>query len=153
MKIKNQQKSGFSLAEALIALLLIAALALFTAPMFIKKTEKKTKIDHGVWECKLSGINHVETTWKTDGTLLQGPTNVGNSCTFKTPRDTKAVNVDICGGNPLTACRNDNGTHVFMTFDNLKEVKNVVIGEETVNFGKYLYAYKIDANARILVVY
>lgn len=148
-----KKKLGFSIVEALMVLLLVAITAVISTPVLLKKTDKKEIIQHGSWECKLSGAGHVETIRNPNGTIKSGPTAKGNSCEFRPPSNANNFQVDICGGNPLTNCRDDNGTHVFMQYKSLPRIKDIKIGPATVAFGSYAYAFKLDDMARILIVY
>lgn len=145
--------NGFSLAETLMTLLLIAAIVVMTTPSLIYKFKKKEIVQHGIWECKLEGAAHSVIKRQKDGTLIEGPTNTGNSCTFTPPLGARNFHVDICGGNPYTDCSGEDGTHTYMFYDTLPEVKNITIGTETVNFGDYCYAYSKGTTGRILIIY
>lgn len=144
---------SFSLSEALMTLLLIAAVVVMTTPPLIHKQKKKEIIQHGIWECRLEGAAHIVTKRLRDGTLKDPPQNSGNSCTFSPPKGAKDFHVDICGGAPLTACSDEDGTHTYMFYPTLPKVKNITIGTDSVKFGDYCYAFTKGAGGRVLIIY
>lgn len=89
------KKIGFSLAEALMALLIVALIASAMIPVLTRKHRDAGK--HGRWECTLnSNGNHVVRT------VLSGKDSgfkeVGESCTFTPPANVENFAVKVIGG-------------------------------------------------------
>lgn len=137
-----------------MTLMLVAICAVASTPVLLKHFEKKEFITHGIWECRSSGGSHTVTKREKDGTLISGPTPVGASCTFTPPTGARDFHVDLCGGNPDTNCNYEDGTHVYMFYPTLNEIKNITVGSGgKVSFGDYAFAFYKDAAARVLIVY
>lgn len=146
--------NGFSLAEALFVLLLIAIIAVLSAPLILRKTEKKIENAHGRWECTLIDDIHVQTLRDKNEKIKSGPEKVGDSCTFQPPSSAKDFQVDICGGEPLKNCKQEDGSRTVMFYSSLpRQVREVKFTNTTVEFGKFAFAFRSSGTGRVRVTY
>ncbi len=106
-------KYGFSIAEALVTMLIIALIILMTMPVITKRTPKGSGIT-GRWECKLNpetGQYESITTIidrKTGQPVADDPSNPkqeygrvaedGKSCIFTPPKSARNFTVNVIGG-------------------------------------------------------
>lgn len=90
---------AFSLAEALITLLIVALISLATIPVITKKARKEE--NHGKWICTLNSAGqHIQ--WNTGASGdANNPTTwavSGNSCTFQVPSGARNFAITAVAG-------------------------------------------------------
>ena len=113
MKQEKQQKYAFSLAEALITLLIVCLITLASIPVLTKKKRTVTDGGSGQWICTLAaqkdangnitGYKHVYWNSQTSGGDINDPSTWdvagdGTSCTFAPPLKAKNFAVTLIGG-------------------------------------------------------
>lgn len=86
--------NGFSLAEALIALLVVSLITLATVPVITKKKRDVSQGTHGEWVCYMNGSTHITRITKDGKTT----TSAGSDCTFVPPGGAKNFSVKVVGG-------------------------------------------------------
>ena len=99
MKKTTINISAFSLAEALITLLIVALISLATIPVITKKARKEE--NHGKWICTLNSAGqHIQ--WNTGASgNANNPTTwavSGNSCTFQVPSGARNFAITAVAG-------------------------------------------------------
>lgn len=99
MKKTTINISAFSLAEALITLLIVALISLATIPVITKKARKEE--NHGKWICTLNSAGqHIQ--WNTGASGdANNPTTwavSGNSCTFQVPSGARNFAITAVAG-------------------------------------------------------
>ena len=118
------RKRGFSLAEALITLLIVCLITLASIPILTKKKRNLAASEHGTYICTLNSNNdYVEFNSKSDTVNKNNPdewrvvgntsyqdtityigedglpkTKVRNRCKFKPPSGARNFNVTVVGG-------------------------------------------------------
>ena len=81
--IKNK-KFGFSLAEALVSMLIMSMFFIATSKIITTKPKKEVQANrHGYFECYYDG--GVLKQKRSDGSYAGEPINAGNACTFTPP--------------------------------------------------------------------
>ena len=99
MVINMRKKSfktqkAYSLAEALITMLVVTMIILMSAPMITGKKKAEAR-PHGVWECYLENGQHVsKRTVEGEGTTVK---NEGDYCLFEPQPSTKKYSVTVVG--------------------------------------------------------
>ncbi len=99
-----KKSSGFSLAEALITLLIVCLITLASIPVLTKKKRISSSSVHGKWMCTLNSQNkHVFWSSNTSGGDVDNVdtwnlANGGNSCTFVPPQNARNFAVSLSGG-------------------------------------------------------
>ena len=88
----KKKKDGFTLAEALVALLIASLLIAAMIPVLTKKHRKVET--HGKWECTYNNGNTVSRTY-TNG--IPGEWE-NSSCTFSPPAGAENFRVTVVGG-------------------------------------------------------
>lgn len=144
---------ALSLPEALVTLMLVAVVAVASVPLILKKYNKDDKINHGIWECRLDASGHTVTKRRRNGTIISGPTQVGNFCKFIPPANATDFQIDICGTGRDYECNFNDGTHVLQVYPTLNKSVKVQITGTKIYFGDYAFAYTKDAGARVIIVY
>ncbi len=107
----NQKRIlGFSLAEALITLLIVSLITLASVPVITKK--KRVKVSPtGSWFCTLNEAGqHVSYSSQTGAWRIEG-----NECTFYPPRDTRNFEVIAVGGGGGGASGYSKSEKIFLT--------------------------------------
>lgn len=149
---KANKRKGFSLAEALITLLLVAICAVLSVPVFKKKEQKLQYETHGSYECYMTEDSYIEYKRSAKGTITS--TKEVSSCKFVPPKSAAEFHVDICARNAeLYNCNHDDGSHTYMFFPSLKTVGGIKKDNEKVYFGDIFFALYKGGDSRILVVY
>jgi hypothetical protein len=138
---RKNQKSGFSLAEALITLLLISLCVVLSVPAIVKKFEKKREITHGIWECSDASGGYLQEERNLDGEIKES--KVVSSCRFS-PSGGSDFHVEICSG----SCALDDGSRVYMYYPQLGSVTNITSS----NFGGLVYSTG-GYPSRVTVIY
>ena len=100
--MKKEIKPAFSLAEALITLLVVAIITIATIPVITKKHRDRNQEKHGAFACYWSGntlvgrylINGEKTSAKTSYDAQEGRTG----CVFDPPIGVKNLIVTVVGG-------------------------------------------------------
>lgn len=122
---------AFSLAEALVTLLIVTIIAGVSVPLINKKKTQTHENIHGKWTCHRSGYNHVATT------TIEGKTTTkttSGSCTFTPPTNAKNFIVKVVGGGGGGAAGSQPVTKYFYSNtsykvpDNLQYIVAVVGG-------------------------
>lgn len=91
------KKTGFSLAEALIALLIVSLIIAASLPIITKKTKEYAK--HGYWECVVNASGqHVSRTVIGGRDSGFAMANSGLSCSFSPPPNIERFQVTVVGG-------------------------------------------------------
>ena len=94
MKDIKKEKQGFSLAEALITLLIVCLITLASIPILTKKKREISKYPSGSWICtKDSSGNHIVYSSVTDAW-----TQTGDRCVFYPPVNARNFEVIAVGG-------------------------------------------------------
>lgn len=101
-KIKEKRVAGFSLAEALITLLIICVIAIASAPVLTKKHRARMNIPHGVFACYWQD-NQLVSKYVINGKESNGKTIYDNEegrygCEFNPPTGAKNFVATIVGG-------------------------------------------------------
>lgn len=92
----REEKYAFSLAEALITLLIVCLITLASIPILTKKKRDLNTGDHGYWMCSLDDNgNAVYASKTTDGWTQSGSID---SCTFYPPINARNFEITIVGG-------------------------------------------------------
>ena len=92
--------AGFSLAEAMITILIIGIIALLSVPI-AKKIEKKQDQLHGKWICTINKAGqHVmwQKGFPGDSSNPETWQATGNSCTFNAPLKARNFSIQAIGG-------------------------------------------------------
>ena len=103
-KIFLTKRFGFSLAEALITLLIVCLITLASIPVLTKKKRISSSSVHGKWICTLNSENkHVFWSSNTssgdiDNVDTWNLSNGGSSCTFVPPQNARNFAVSLSGG-------------------------------------------------------
>ena len=91
---------GFSLAEALMALLIVSLITIATIPVITKKTRMKE--EHGRWMCTIDKNTGKHIQWMTGSSVeasdSESWTVAGNRCTFMPPSKAKNFSITAVGG-------------------------------------------------------
>ncbi len=103
MKKIWKKEKGFSLAEALITLLIVCLITLATIPVLTKKKRDLTSSGHGVWMCtRNSADEYVYYSKEADNGDPNNPntwTKTGtDSCEFKPPAQARNFSITLIGG-------------------------------------------------------
>ena len=106
MKKINWQKSavynGFSLAEALITLLVVCVITIASVPVITKKHRAKFNLPHGVYACYWNGDNLVAkysiNGKDSDGKVVYDSEEGRYACEFNPPTGAKNFVATIVGG-------------------------------------------------------
>ena len=99
MKKQKEKYAAFSLAEALITLLIISMITIATIPVITKKT--RTKENHGKWICTRNAAGkHIQWTTGASGDAENSNswTVTGDSCSFTPPSQARNFNITAVGG-------------------------------------------------------
>ena len=95
MIIKNK-KFGFTLAEALMALLVISLITIASIPVITKKKRMVESSVHGKWMCTIDDDgDHI--VYGSESNPF-GWVKSGSKCRFLVPRDARAFTVSAIGG-------------------------------------------------------
>lgn len=107
MSIIKINKSGFSIAEALVTMLIVALIIMITLPIITKRGVKGSGTSGG-WECRFNPV-----TGKHESITIKTPQNVdpsappesygkvsddGSSCIFTPPKSARNFTVNVIGG-------------------------------------------------------
>lgn len=100
MRKNNNKVNGFSLAEALITLLIISVVVAMTTVMVGKNRKfKKAGQDENTWTCSIVNGVHTVGGSGANGAALPGTgSSDGNSCTFIPPKGVSQFYVTAIGG-------------------------------------------------------
>lgn len=114
MKYKKQY--AFSLAEALITLLIVALISLASVPVITKKKRVLSNA-HGMWMCTLNQNGYAMYYLKSDGAW-----HVTNRtyCTFLPPKEARNFELTIIGGGGGGASGNTRNEDFILTDGNTK---------------------------------
>ena len=98
----NKFEKGFSLAEALITLLIVSLITIATIPVITKKHRTQDRQKHGMYACYWNG-NSLVAKQMIDGTTTTGTTTYDSEegregCVFDPPAGAKNFVVTIVGG-------------------------------------------------------
>lgn len=98
----KKRKCAFSLAEALITLLIVCLITLASIPILTKKKRDITNVEHGMFACYWNGDKLVA-KYSRKGAVTDGITKYDNveqrwGCVFNPPSDAKNFVVTIVGG-------------------------------------------------------
>ena len=99
MKKQKEKYAAFSLAEALITLLIVSLITIATIPVITKKT--RTKENHGKWICTRNAAGkHIQWTTGASGDAENSNswTVTGDSCSFTPPSQARNFNITAVGG-------------------------------------------------------
>ncbi|MEI3255287.1 MAG: hypothetical protein V8R83_08290 [Candidatus Gastranaerophilaceae bacterium] len=104
-KIYEKRIAGFSLAEALITLLIICVVAIASAPVITKKHRAKLNLPHGAFACYWDGnqliSKYVINGEESDGKVIYDNEEGRYGCEFNPPVKAKNfVATFKCGGAP-----------------------------------------------------
>ena len=98
--MKKNKTKAFSLAEALITLLIVSMITIAAVPVFTKKRAEKE--NHGKWMCTLDKQTGDHIQWITgatgDATNPKNWTVTGDSCSFTPPPLARNFNITAVGG-------------------------------------------------------
>lgn len=92
----NEKKRGFSLAEALITLTIIALVAVGSVPLLKKKKDPAKIVPHGNWTCVRTGSWTYRAQMTVNGSTTT--TTSSDGCTFDPPAQAKNFSVKVIGG-------------------------------------------------------
>lgn len=118
---KMQRRFGFTLAEALIGLLVVSLITLATVPVVTKKKRDTAQGYNGRWVCYKSGNSHMVQQTINGKTTT---TNTGNSCTFVPPGKAKNFTVKAIGGGGGGAAGSTPSPTFYTTNTTFKPDKN-----------------------------
>lgn len=94
--------NAFSLAEALITLLVICVIAIASAPVITKKHRAKLNLPHGVYACYWNGDNlvakYIINGQESDGKVVFDSEEQRYGCEFNPPTNAKNFVATIVGG-------------------------------------------------------
>ena len=99
MTKKSNKIKAFSLAEALITLLIVSMITIAAVPVLTKKRTEKE--NHGKWICTRNAAGqHIQWTTSAvgDAFVPQNPTVTGDSCSFTPPPMARNFNITAVGG-------------------------------------------------------
>lgn len=91
----NEKKRGFSLAEALITLTIIALVAVGSVPLLKKKKDITKIVPHGKWTCVRTASWQYTQRMTKDGSTTT--TTSSNGCRFEPPEGAKNFAVKVVG--------------------------------------------------------
>jgi len=101
-KIYEKRIAGFSLAEALITLLIICVIAIASAPVITKKHRAKLNLPHGAFACYWDGnqliSKYVINGEESDGKVIYDNEEGRYGCEFNPPVKAKNFVATIVGG-------------------------------------------------------
>lgn len=101
-KIYEKRIAGFSLAEALITLLIICVVAIASAPVITKKHRAKLNLPHGAFACYWDGnqliSKYVINGEESDGKVIYDNEEGRYGCEFNPPVKAKNFVATIVGG-------------------------------------------------------
>lgn len=118
---KMKQKFGFTLAEALIALLVVSLITIATVPIVTKKKKDVISGYHGRWTCyMLNGTHQITSTINGQTTT----TSSGSSCTFVPPGKAKNFSVKVIGAGGGGAAGSTPSPKTYTSDVNFKPEKN-----------------------------
>ncbi len=94
------KNNGFSLAEALMALLIVSLITIATIPVITKKTRMKE--EHGRWMCTIDKNTGDHIQWMTGSSVeasdSESWTVAGRNCAFMPPSKAKNFSITAVGG-------------------------------------------------------
>ena len=94
--------NAFSLAEALITLLVICVIAIASAPVITKKHKARINLPHGVYACYWNGDNlvakYIINGQESDGKVVFDSEEQRYGCEFNPPTNAKNFVATIVGG-------------------------------------------------------
>ena len=96
----KNRKCGFSLAEAMITILIIGIIALLTVPIAKKMVKKQDQL-HGKWICTINKAGqHVmwQKGFPGDSANPESWNTTGDSCTFNAPLKARNFSIQAIGG-------------------------------------------------------
>lgn len=126
----KKEKKGFSLAEALVTLLIVCLITIASIPILTKKVREKKEEHHGVYACYWNGDNLIARSvvddQVIDGSVMFDSEENRNGCVFNPPPNAKNFVVTIVGGGGGGAASaassgnyykyfTDKGEHTFVT--------------------------------------
>ena len=95
-------KNGFSMAEALITLLIICVVAIASAPVITKKHKSKVNLPHGAYACYWNDdrlvAKYVINGTVSDGKVVYDKQEERYGCEFNPPSNAKNFVATIVGG-------------------------------------------------------
>ena len=91
----KKRKFGFSIAEALMALLVVSLITIAAIPVITKKKRDSSQSVHGEWVCYLNNAGQHVTKMTANGKTT---TSTGSSCTFAPPGRAQNFSVKVVGG-------------------------------------------------------
>ncbi len=98
----KKEKKGFSLAEALMTLLIVCLITLASIPILTKKVRAKKEQHHGVYACYWNGDNLIARSvvddQVIDGSIIFDKEENRNGCVFNPPPNAKNFVVTVVGG-------------------------------------------------------
>lgn len=101
-KIYEKRIAGFSLAEALITLLIICVIAIASAPVITKKHRAKMNVPHGAFACYWKDnqlvSKYVINGVVSDGKVIYDTEEGRDGCEFNPPSNAKNFVATIVGG-------------------------------------------------------
>ena len=99
------KNNGFSLAEALMALLIVSLITIATIPVITKKTRMKE--EHGRWMCTIDKNTGDHIQWMTGSSVeasdSESWTVAGRNCAFMPPSKAKNFSITAVGGGGAAA--------------------------------------------------
>ena len=126
---------GFSLAEALITLLIICVIAIASAPVITKKHRAKLNLPHGVYACYWNGDNLVAkysiNDKESDGKVVYDSEEGRYGCEFNPPTGAKNFVATIVGGGGGGAGAGIAGSNSYKVYASDSGVSTSYTAEET----------------------
>ena len=102
MFLQTKEKRGFSLAEALITLLIVCLITLASIPILTKKRRSLDNAEHGKWMCTLNSAGkHVYWSKNIGNGDPNNPetwTVSGNHCKFTSPQTARNFAITATSG-------------------------------------------------------
>ena len=125
----KERKCAFSLAEALITLLIVCLITIASIPILTKKKRDMSREEHGMFACYWNENNQLVAKYSRKGAVSNGTTKYDNvenrmGCVFNPPSDAKNFVVTIVGGGGGGAAATyERYKEIFGTGDNNFEIK------------------------------
>ncbi len=125
----KERKFAFSLAEALVTLLIVCLITIASIPILTKKKRDMSREEHGMFACYWNENNQLVAKYSRKGAVSNGTTKYDNvenrmGCVFNPPSDAKNFVVTIVGGGGGGAAATyERYKEIFGTGDNNFEIK------------------------------
>lgn len=117
----KKRKFGFSIAEALMALLVVSLITMAAVPVITKKKRDTSQGVHGEWMCYLNNAGQHVTRMTANGKTT---TSTGSSCTFAPPGRAQNFSVKVVGGGGGGAAGTRPTTKTFYSTTTYRPDKN-----------------------------